>query len=250
MREKTKKCKYCQTEIPANASICPNCKRALTTTNNLILLTAFIVIMLGVFVVIKNASDNYESQNVTVSHDNSISSNYINVTEEQGIKIDNALRECGIGSVDTFEHDELLDDAHSKGETGYRISNADADNIILYLNKDKSVYSIVYSGNKLYKKNKQVATIQDFVITFDEANKWQSLCKEKVKEILKSPSTAKFPNITEWGFSKEKNKIIVQGYVDSQNSFGAELRSEFQFIINPKKNVIKSFIFDGEELIK
>lgn len=250
MREKTKKCKYCKTEIPANASICPNCKRTLTTTNNLILLFAFIVIVIGVYVVLKNASNSYEPQNVTVSYDNSISSNYINVTEEQGIKIDNTLRECGIRSVDTFEHDELLDNAHSKGETGYRISNGDADNIILYLNKDKSVYSIVYSGNKLYKKNKQVATIQDFVITFDEANKWQSLCQEKVKEILKSPSTAKFPKITEWGFSKEKNKITIQGYVDAQNSFGAETRSKFQFIINSKKSIIKSFIFDGEELIK
>ena len=54
-------------EIPAKATVCPNCKRTLTTTNNLILLTAFIVIVIGVYVVLKNASNSYEPQNITVS---------------------------------------------------------------------------------------------------------------------------------------------------------------------------------------
>ena len=29
MSEVTKKCKYCQTDIPVNAKVCPNCKRDL-----------------------------------------------------------------------------------------------------------------------------------------------------------------------------------------------------------------------------
>ena len=51
------------------------------------------------------------------------------------------------------------------------------------------------------------------------------------------------------GFKKEKNILTVQGYVDAQNSFGAELRSKFQFIIDSDTNTITSYIFDGQEMI-
>ncbi|MBS3956046.1 MAG: hypothetical protein KGZ40_00720 [Clostridiales bacterium] len=53
-----------------------------------------------------------------------------------------------------------------------------------------------------------------------------------IKAILKSPSTAKFPGsflspLDGWGFEKESGEVRVSGYVDSQNSFGAMLRSQF-----------------------
>lgn len=31
MEEKTKKCKYCQSEIDARAKVCPNCKKSRDT---------------------------------------------------------------------------------------------------------------------------------------------------------------------------------------------------------------------------
>lgn len=72
-------------------------------------------------------------------------------------------------------------------------------------------------------------------------------CEEFVKSILQSPSTAKFPSDSEWNIYDNINGTIVQAYVDAQNGFGAELRSEFQIIIN--NGTITSFIFDGSELI-
>ncbi len=48
---------------------------------------------------------------------------------------------------------------------------------------------------------------------------------------------------------KEKNIVTIQGYVDAQNSFGAEIRGVFQFIIDTDTKVVNSFIFDGQELI-
>ena len=50
-------------------------------------------------------------------------------------------------------------------------------------------------------------------------------------------------------FSKNKNIITVQSYVDSQNGFGAMIRSEFQFIIDTDTDTIQSLIFDGQEMI-
>lgn len=175
---------------------------------------------------------------------------YIDVTDEQGADIEKVLSDCGIEQISSAEHDELLDNAHIDGETGYRLATGNIGNIILYLSADKSVNQIRYADYDLYADGSKVATLQDYTVSMDELNKYQYLCQEKVKEVLKSPSTAKFPNYTEWGFKQEKNIFTVQGYVDAQNSFGAEIRSNFQFIIDMSSDTIQSFIFDGEELIK
>ena len=113
-----------------------------------------------------------------------------------------------------------------------------------------SVYNIRFADYDLYLDGTVVATIQDYTLTTDEASDLMINCEDKVKEVLKSPSTAKFPNILEWGFKKEKNIVTVQGYVDAQNDFGAEIRSDFQFIIDTDTNTIQLFVFDGQEMLQ
>ena len=51
-----------------------------------------------------------------------IASTYIDVSDEQGKAIDSVLKECGIDTVKSFKSDELLNNAHFDGETGYRIA--------------------------------------------------------------------------------------------------------------------------------
>lgn len=72
-----------------------------------------------------------------------------------------------------------------------------------------------------------------------EQNKWKTkdnsdtayiIMKEFVKERLKSPASSIFPNINSKGVivvHKENQLYIIESYVDSQNSFGAFLRSHF-----------------------
>ena len=178
-------------------------------------------------------------------------SKYIDsISDESAQHIDSILSECGIENLNEVEHDELLDEAHVQGETGYRLTSGNIDNIILYLDSDNDVYSVRYADYDLYSNGEKLATLQDYTVSLDELSKYQSLCKEKVKEVLKSPNTAKFPNYTKWGFRKEKNVLTVQGYVDAENGLGSEIRSQFQFIIDMDNNTIQSFIFDDEELIK
>jgi hypothetical protein len=119
----------------------------------------------------------------------------------------------------------------------------------LYLNPDNTVSVIRYGENELYANGSVVSSLSDYTFTWNEQSDLQILCQKAIKSILKSPSNAKFPNITKWAFGKEDGKIIVQSYVDSQNSFGAELRSEFQFILSADDHTITSLIFDGEEMI-
>ncbi len=57
--------------------------------------------------------------------------------------------------------------------------------------------------------------------------------KSLITSILKAPSTAEFPGgwldpLEGWSLSKPAGKVIAGSYVDSENSFGAMLRSKFQ----------------------
>lgn len=269
------KCTECGKEISDKAATCPNCgcpmvssnvpmqesiqQPAQNTANQVPIkkkghgcLITFIVIValfIGFSVIITNGIEDME--NHPEKYDDSIAAKHIELSTDEGKQIDAVLNACGISNVQNIEHDELLDNAYGEGSTGYRIKlDSNTDNIIMYLNSDNSVYSINYAGYDLYTNNSSVATIQDYTFTTDEASEIMIECQSKVMEILKSPSTAKFPNILEWGFKKEKNIVTVQGYVDSENGFGAEIRSNFQFIIDTDTNAIQSFIFDGQELIQ
>lgn len=251
------RCRECGKKISSKAQACPNCGcpvETLTLQKNTLpntpikrqkkssgcLVGILILVFFTVFVLITA-----ENSSTT-----SIISKSIDVTDKQSERIATILEKCGIKKIQSIEHDTLLDDAHLKGETGYRVAiNDDLDNIILYLRPNKKVYALRYADNNLYAKGKVVSTIQDYTFTNDETSNLMINCQNQVKEILTSPSTAKFPNILKWGFAKDKNMVTVQSYVDAQNSFGATVRSEFQFIINTDSDTIQSFIFDGQELI-
>ncbi|MFL8713116.1 hypothetical protein Q3304_20275 [Clostridioides sp. GD02377] len=187
---------------------------------------------------------------VNMSEDEQKISKVTNLAQEQVQNIAKILKECGIEEFESIKHDEGLDNAHFDGEKGYRIEFGGSKNIILYLNKDNSVYNVRWADNDFYKDGKVVSKVSDYTLTMDEKTTLQLQCQNGVSAILKSPSTAEFPNITKWMFSKNKEEIVVQSYVDSQNSFGATMRSEFQIIFTSDGKDVKSFIFDGKEMIK
>lgn len=53
------------------------------------------------------------------------------------------------------------------------------------------------------------------------------MAENAVEDRLKAPASAVFCNATEYRVAISDNLVLVQGHVDSQNSFGAMLRSEF-----------------------
>lgn len=87
-------------------------------------------------------------------------------------------------------------------------------------------------------------------MSVSEKTDFQLRCQKGVESLLKAPSTAKFPSITEWYFSKDKEKIIVQSYVDAQNGFGAQIRSDFRVTFSASGETVTSLIFEGQEYIK
>lgn len=60
-----------------------------------------------------------------------------------------------------------------------------------------------------------------------ESDAW-FMCQKFISDRLKSPSTAKFQPVTNANVQiLENNSFIVEVYVDSQNGFGAMIRSDF-----------------------
>lgn len=53
------------------------------------------------------------------------------------------------------------------------------------------------------------------------------ISQDCVKNKLKSPSTADFP-FSDYKSEVDSNNYIIQSYVDSQNGFGATIRSDWQ----------------------
>ena len=88
--------------------------------------------------------------------------NYIEMEAEQARKVNAILEQCGIDDVKYVEHDELLDDMDFEGEKGYRVTNGNIKNIILYLDLNNDVYSIRYADKYLYKDGAVVAPLITF----------------------------------------------------------------------------------------
>lgn len=91
-------------------------------------------------------------------------------------------------------------------------------------------------------------------ISTSEGIRIRDYCKESVNKILKSPSSAEYPDtflnpLKDWNMVKSNNLVTVKSYVDSQNSFGAMIRSEFIIQIqmtDDGSGTLSYLKFDGE----
>ena len=171
----------------------------------------------------------------------------VGCSKEEAESIEDVLKKCDITDYQDVKADEGLNGAWKKNDKGFRIEIQDGMEVLMWLNKNNKVIILKYGENMLYKKGEAKAKLTDYVLSSEEVTKWEVECKSQVKAMLKSPSSAK---IGGWKYGKNKKQIIVQGYVDAENSFGAEIRSQFQFKINRKTEAITSFIFDGQELMQ
>lgn len=62
----------------------------------------------------------------------------------------------------------------------------------------------------------------------DDAEIWK-IAQDVVKDRLTSPSSAEFPGLDEVEFREQDDgTIVVDSYVDSQNGFGAMMRTDFK----------------------
>lgn len=132
-----------------------------------------------------------------------------------------------------------------KNSVGDIVFDISADDYLLRATlDDENVYSIDCGDYKLYD-GENVLIDKNGLLDREIDNKsaYYSIAKEIVESALKAPSTAEFPSIFSDDIKMQRNKdiVAVQSYVDSQNSFGAMIRSEW--IVQFKVTDISSYSY-------
>lgn len=248
MKKKQKlKCSKCKKKVNYSEKVCPNCGADLKKQKRIGLIALLVFVFIIAIIVIVVPKDN-------LGQISKIENN-MNVSNEKARTINNIFSSIGLDDVLSVEYDVAFDNDEGEGSKGYRVGYAkNSDNaelkLIVQLDKEGNVIFIKYvMGDYLYKDNKALGNIKDNLLTTNEMSDYQLFAEKEIKKLLKSPSTAKFPAISEYKFSKTNGEVTLQSYVDSENSYGANIRAEFQFKFDKDKNVT-SLIFEGKEYIK
>lgn len=105
------------------------------------------------------------------------------------------------------------------------------------------------------KKAEAEKALEDSSISIAEGVELQSAAKRWVEQVIKAPSTAKYPGswldpYDGWSIAQNKSIYEISSYVDSQNSFGAMIRSKYYMKIKDTGGSYKmlKFVFDGRRI--
>ena len=91
--------------------------------------------------------------------------------------------------------------------------------------KDENTNNYNYSNSK-YSEDEIKLIIKMYV-------------EDIIKEKLKSPSTAKFPSLSDWSiYEKSYNTYSVSSYVDAENGFGSEVRTYFSLTVTIDNGIL------------
>ena len=146
----------------------------------------------------------------------------LGMTEELYGHIKEAYAAVGIDNIEKLEKVE--------GKEAYQLIYEDYY-VTANLGEDGSLLSIMSGQIFFWADGEVVKQVQDVFVTTEQYAKLAYKSEDLVKAQLKSPSTAKFPgkimDKSEWKITKSGNTYFVNSWVDSQNSFGAIIRSEF-----------------------
>ena len=178
------------------------------------------------------------------------------ISETDFAEINTVFEKCGFSKITKVEKEDTLDD----GTTSYYIemegvkpneiisAGKTKGNIIyVYLTKDNKLSEISVNFNPVYKNGKVLNKIVAFTeLSIEEKTNCQLICENSVKNLLKSPTTAKFCKFTEYHWSKQNGIINAQGFVDSQNGFGAMIRTNYLLTYDCIKQKAISLNIDGE----
>lgn len=114
------------------------------------------------------------------------------------------------------------------------------EDVFVSLSSDGTV-ELINAKNILYENNKILSNIYDNMTSKDDFLYLINDSKQKTLQALKAPASATFPDWKEWKFEISKDTVSFSAFVDSQNSFGATIRTPINFIYNRKKKDNNNF---------
>lgn len=128
-----------------------------------------------------------------------------------------------------------------------------ADDDYLYIVVNDKLRRVWCGDFTLYENDEVVMTKKemDNRVVGDNKSSYYVISQEIISSFLKAPSTADFCSQDETSMRRNGDYVVVSGYVDSQNSFGAMIRSEFtvEFKVNDLNNFEYEILYvniDGE----
>lgn len=204
----------------------------------------YVIILIILFIILCIMIGLIKEADKTLDTSYSIINSY--VSSEEAPKVKEIIEKCGFTNY-IVTRDESIDGLWEEGTLGFRIKSDQSNNATLYV-KNGCVDNIRYADIDLYKNGEYLDSASNYYVSFNEKINWMTKAESGVNQLLKAPSTAKYPLANEWNIYKNQDTVTIESYVDSQNSFGAMIRSNFKItVIN---NQVTSLIFDGKEYIK
>lgn len=205
----------------------------------LFFLTGFIGMAINPPPISNNTSTKTQSQTQEQSIASMLESS-LNIDSQKSYSIQNILTSVGIESLKSISYDSNLV-LPGKDVKGYKAVDKKGNHISIYLNNNNLVERIGFMGSSLYENGTIIQNLKDCTFSGNEQSTLRQIAEKITKERLKAPSTAKFPGISEYQFSKDKGIATVAGYVDAQNSYGAMLRTRFTMIYDVKNDKLVSY---------
>lgn len=167
------------------------------------------------------------------------------VSEEEAEIIKADFKSVGIDNLKYFDE---FEGAQVEGMKSFKFSSEKVSGTFI-IRDGKTDY--IASGDIILFDDEKGGAIDDisrYYLSEDEKNTYLYSAEEIVKQNLKSPSTADFPNWYggNWSVTRKDNVVTVKSYVDAQNSFGTMLRSKFAVQYDYTTGALLYFNFDGE----
>lgn len=141
------------------------------------------------------------------------------------------LEKCGIDNISELKKGTETNNVASYTTT-YTNSDYDSYSLMIFIAEER-LYAINSGSLTIYNRDQKVQiNINDYILSTSEKTNLQTIAKEYVKQNLKAPSTAEFPGsflspFEGWEMQQSGTTYKVKSYVDSQNSFGAMIRTQF-----------------------
>lgn len=191
-----------------------------------------------------------EKETVTTAEDKEVGAftSISNLTNDEAKTIINDLKSVGVKEVEKVS--VVGNQSDAVGGASFNISYKGYTVTLIVINKKTDS---IYSGDiTLFENGKVVNDINDYIFDAADEGKFIYYAEEYVKQCLISPSTAEFPGLVlernEWKVSRKKDVVTISSYVDSQNGFGAMLRSNFIIQISYSTNECLYLELNGEIL--
>ncbi len=171
------------------------------------------------------------------------------VSEEEAEQVKKDFESVGINELTGFTE---FEGAGVEGMKSFKYTSKTVSGTLILTN-DGANYTTNYisSGDiTLFDSSKGgvLDNISRYYLSDDEKSLYLYQSEELIKQCLRSPSSADFPNwySGSWQIGRRDDVITIVSYVDAQNAFGAMIRSKFVLQFSHANQLCTYCQLDGE----